>query len=79
MDDAARALKPWVAFAGYVLVVVVLYLAQAVWLDKEATPRQAFGALRPVRLPHVQPAPQGLSLLAIALVRASVTQRSRSF
>ena len=26
MDDTAKALKPWVAFAGCVLVVVVLYL-----------------------------------------------------
>ena len=30
MGDTAQALKPWVAFAGYVLIVVVLYLAQAV-------------------------------------------------
>ena len=30
MSDTAQALKPWVAFAGYVLIVVVLYLAQAV-------------------------------------------------
>jgi predicted PurR-regulated permease PerM len=30
MDDAIKALKPWVTFAGCVLVVVVLYWAQAV-------------------------------------------------
>lgn len=30
MDDATRILKPWVTFAGCVLVVVVLYWAQAV-------------------------------------------------
>src|SRR6188768_536989 len=30
MDDASRTLKPWVIFAGCVLVVVVLYWAQAV-------------------------------------------------
>jgi len=30
MDDTSKTLKPWVTFAGCVLVVVVLYLAQAV-------------------------------------------------
>src|SRR6185503_16101181 len=30
MDDTSRSLKPWVIFAGCVLVVVVLYSAQAV-------------------------------------------------
>jgi predicted PurR-regulated permease PerM len=30
MDDASRTLKPWVIFAGCVLVIVVLYWAQAV-------------------------------------------------
>jgi predicted PurR-regulated permease PerM len=30
MDDTSRTLKPWVIFAGCVLVVVVLYWAQAV-------------------------------------------------
>ncbi len=30
MDDTSRTLKPWVTFAGCVLVVVVLYWAQAV-------------------------------------------------
>lgn len=30
MDDASETLKPWVTFAGCVLVVVVLYWAQAV-------------------------------------------------
>ena len=30
MDDISRTLKPWVTFAGCVLVVVVLYWAQAV-------------------------------------------------
>ena len=30
MDDASRALKPWLTFAGGVLIVVVLYWAQAV-------------------------------------------------
>jgi predicted PurR-regulated permease PerM len=30
MDDMPRTLKPWVTFAGCVLVVVVLYWAQAV-------------------------------------------------
>ena len=30
MDDASKTLKPWVTFAGCVLVVVVLYWAQAV-------------------------------------------------
>jgi predicted PurR-regulated permease PerM len=30
MDDASRSLKPWIAFAGSVLVIVVLYWAQAV-------------------------------------------------
>jgi predicted PurR-regulated permease PerM len=30
MDDASHSLKPWAIFAGCVLVVVVLYLAQAV-------------------------------------------------
>jgi predicted PurR-regulated permease PerM len=30
MDDASRALKPWVTFAGCVLIVVILYWAQAV-------------------------------------------------
>ena len=30
MDDTSQTLKPWVTFAGCVLVVVVLYWAQAV-------------------------------------------------
>jgi hypothetical protein len=30
MDDMQRTLKPWVTFAGCVLVVAVLYWAQAV-------------------------------------------------
>ena len=30
MDDTSKTLKPWVTFAGCVLVVVVLYWAQAV-------------------------------------------------
>ena len=30
MDDTSRTLKPWVTFAGCVLVIVVLYSAQAV-------------------------------------------------
>src|SRR3990170_4911658 len=30
MDDASRAVKPWVTFAGCVLVIVILYWAQAV-------------------------------------------------
>jgi len=30
MDDASKTLKPWVTFAGCVLVVVVLYWAQTV-------------------------------------------------
>src|SRR5687768_13255468 len=30
MDDASQSLKPWVTFAGCVLVVVILYWAQAV-------------------------------------------------
>ena len=30
MDDASKTVKPWVRFAGFVLVVVVLYWAQAV-------------------------------------------------
>ena len=30
MDDASKSVKPWVTFAGAVLVVVVLYWAQAV-------------------------------------------------
>ena len=30
MDDTSQTLKPWVIFAGCVLVVVVLYWAQAV-------------------------------------------------
>ena len=30
MDDASKTVKPWVRFAGFVLVVVVLYRAQAV-------------------------------------------------
>jgi predicted PurR-regulated permease PerM len=30
MDDTSQALKPWVTFAGCVLVIVVLYWAQAV-------------------------------------------------
>ena len=30
MDDTANSVKSWVAFAGCVLVVVVLYWAQAV-------------------------------------------------
>lgn len=30
MDDSAKTLKPWITFAGCVLVVVVLYRAQAV-------------------------------------------------
>jgi predicted PurR-regulated permease PerM len=30
MDDVSRSLKPWVIFAGCVLVIVVLYWAQAV-------------------------------------------------
>lgn len=30
MDDASRALKPWVTFAGCVLIIVILYWAQAV-------------------------------------------------
>src|SRR5687768_15977384 len=30
MDDASRTLKPWVTFAGCVLIVVILYWAQAV-------------------------------------------------
>ena len=30
MDDPSQTLKPWVTFAGCVLVIVVLYWAQAV-------------------------------------------------
>ena len=30
MDDTSHSLKPWVIFAGCVLVIVVLYWAQAV-------------------------------------------------
>ena len=30
MDDALETLKPWVTFAGCVLVILVLYWAQAV-------------------------------------------------
>ena len=30
MDDTSHTLKPWVIFAGCVLVIVVLYWAQAV-------------------------------------------------
>ena len=30
MDDASNSLKPWITFAGGVLVIVVLYWAQAV-------------------------------------------------
>ena len=30
MDDTSRLLKPWATFAGGVLVIVVLYWAQAV-------------------------------------------------
>ena len=30
MDDASSSLKPWITFAGGVLVIVVLYWAQAV-------------------------------------------------
>src|SRR4051812_3856998 len=30
MNDLARLLKPWIAFAGFVLIVAVIYLAQAV-------------------------------------------------
>jgi len=30
MNDAVRSLKPWAGFAGSVLVVVVLYWAQAI-------------------------------------------------
>jgi predicted PurR-regulated permease PerM len=30
MDDASRTLKPWVTFAGCVLIIVILYWAQAV-------------------------------------------------
>src|SRR3954471_15529455 len=30
MNDASTALKPWITFAGAVLVIVVLYWAQAV-------------------------------------------------
>src|SRR5262245_27232017 len=29
-DDAAKSLKPWVTFAGCVLVIAILYWAQAV-------------------------------------------------
>ena len=32
MDDTSQTLKPWVTFAGCVLVVVVLYWAQAVFI-----------------------------------------------
>ena len=32
MDDTARIVKPWVTFAGCVLVVVVLYWAQAIFV-----------------------------------------------
>ena len=32
MDDASTSLKPWVTFAGCVLVIVVLYWAQAVFV-----------------------------------------------
>jgi predicted PurR-regulated permease PerM len=32
MDDTARILKPWLTFAGCVLVVVVLYVAHAVFV-----------------------------------------------
>src|SRR6188472_853658 len=32
MDDMQQTLKPWVTFAGCVLVVVVLYWAQAVFI-----------------------------------------------
>ncbi|MDQ3487478.1 MAG: hypothetical protein M3468_07065 [Acidobacteriota bacterium] len=30
MDDSLNSLKPWITFAGTVLVVIVLYWAQAV-------------------------------------------------
>ena len=30
MDDAVHTLKSWILFAGFVLIVVVLYWAQAV-------------------------------------------------
>ena len=30
MDDTSKKLKPWVTFAGCVLIVAVLYWAQAV-------------------------------------------------
>ncbi len=30
MDETLKSVKPWVTFAGAVLVVVVLYWAQAV-------------------------------------------------
>jgi predicted PurR-regulated permease PerM len=30
MDDTSKTLRPWVTFAGCVLVMVVLYWAQAV-------------------------------------------------
>lgn len=32
MDDSSQTLKPWVTFAGCVLVVVILYWAQAVFI-----------------------------------------------
>jgi predicted PurR-regulated permease PerM len=32
MDDTAKIVRPWVTFAGCVLVVVVLYWAQAVFV-----------------------------------------------
>ena len=32
MDDTSKTLKPWVTFAGCVPVVVVLYLAQTVFV-----------------------------------------------
>ena len=32
MDETSKTLKPWLTFAGCVLVVVVLYWAQAVFV-----------------------------------------------
>lgn len=48
MNDALRTVKPWVTFAGFVLVVVVLYSAQAILVPVAFAVLLTFVLARPV-------------------------------
>ncbi len=48
MDDATSSMKPWITFAGIVLVVVVLYWAQAVLVPVALALLLSFVLARPV-------------------------------